>query len=140
MAAHLHDSVLQTLALIQRSDDPHRMAMLARHQETELRDWLYGTAPLDGVDLLSTALREVAKRIESDHQVPIEVVVVGDHPLNEATRALVGATSEALVNAAKHSGSERLSLFFEADEDCLVSYKDKKGKYQAQVGVTLPRL
>lgn len=128
MAAHLHDSVLQTLALIQRSDDPARMSMLARHQEGELRDWLYGHAPLDGVDLLSTALRETAKKVEADHQVPVDVVVVGERPLDEAGRALVGATSEALVNAAKHSGADRISLFLEADEDDLVVYVTDQGK------------
>lgn len=117
VAAHLHDSVLQTLALIQRSDDPARMAILARHQETELRDWLYGTAPLDGIDLASTALKEAAARVEADHQVPIDVVTVGDHPVTEGTKALVGAASEAMVNAAKHSGADRMSLFFETDED-----------------------
>ena len=117
VAAHLHDSVLQTLALIQRSDDPSRMAMLARHQETELRDWLHGTAPLDGIDLVSTALKGAAARVEEDHQVPIDVVTVGDHAVDEHTKALVGAASEAMVNAAKHSGADRMSLFFETDED-----------------------
>jgi signal transduction histidine kinase len=128
MAAHLHDSVLQTLALIQRSDDPARMSMLARHQESELRDWLYGNAPLDGVDLLSTALRDAARRIEADHQVPIDVVVVGDHPLNETTRALLGAASEAMVNAAKHSAADRISLYFEAEDGELVVYVTDQGK------------
>ena len=128
MAAHLHDSVLQTLALIQRSDDPARMSMLARHQESELRDWLYGNLPLDGVDLLSTALKDAARRIEADHQVPIDVVVVGDHPLDESTRALLGAASEAMVNSAKHSGAERVSLYFEADDDELVVYVTDQGK------------
>ena len=128
LAAHLHDSVLQTLALIQRSDDPARMSILARHQESELRDWLYGNAPLDGVDLISTALRDAARRIEADHQVPIDVVVVGDHPLNEKTKALLGAASEAMVNAAKHSAAERVSLYFEADNDELVVYVTDQGK------------
>jgi len=128
LAAHLHDSVLQTLALIQRSDDPARMSMLARHQEAELRDWLYGNAPLDGADLLSTALRASARRIEADHQVPIDVVVVGDHPIDEGSRALLGAAHEAMVNAAKHSGAERVSLYFEAEEDELVVYVTDQGK------------
>jgi signal transduction histidine kinase len=128
MAAHLHDSVLQTLALIQRSDDPARMSILARHQESELRDWLYGNLPLDGVDLLSTALKDAAKRIEADHQVPIDVVVVGDHTVDESTRALLGAASEAMVNAAKHSGAERVSLYFEADDNELVVYITDQGK------------
>jgi signal transduction histidine kinase len=104
------------------------MSILARHQESELRDWLYGQAPLDGVDLLSTALKDAAKRIEADHQVPIDVVVVGDHTLDESTRALLGAASEAMVNAAKHSGAERVSLYFEADSDELVVYVTDQGK------------
>jgi signal transduction histidine kinase len=135
MAAHLHDSVLQTLALIQRSDDPARMSILARHQESELRDWLYGNAPLEGADLVSTAMRDAARRIEADHQVPIDVVVVGDHPLNETTKALLGAASEAMVNAAKHSGAERVSLYFEADGDELVVYVTDQGKGFEAAGV-----
>ena len=128
VAAHLHDSVLQTLALIQRSDDPARMAILARHQEAELRDWLYGAAPLDGVDLVSTALKAAAARVEADHQIPVEVVTVGDHPIDDAGRALVGAASEAMVNAAKHSGDSRLSLYFEADEETMSVYVTDQGK------------
>ncbi len=128
LAAHLHDSVLQTLALIQRSDDPARMSILARHQEGELRDWLYGTAPLDGADLLSTALRQAATKVEKDHQVPVDVVVVGDSPLTDANRALVGAASEAMVNAAKHSGAERISLYFEAEDGDLTVYVTDQGE------------
>jgi len=128
VAAHLHDSVLQTLALIQRSDDPQRMAMLARHQETELRDWLYGTAPLDGVDLVSTALKQAATRVEEDFQIPIDVVSVGDVPVDERTRAVVAAASEAMVNAAKHSGADRMSLFFEVEDGLLEVYVTDQGK------------
>lgn len=127
VAAHLHDSVLQTLALIQRSDDPHRMAMLARHQESELRDWLYGTAPLDGVDLVSTALKQAATRVEQDFQIPVDVVTVGDHPVGERTRALVAAASEAMVNAAKHSGADRMSLYMEVEEDAVEVYVTDQG-------------
>lgn len=128
VAAHLHDSVLQTLALIQRTDDPGRMAMLARHQEAELRDWLYGNAPLDGVDLMSTALRQVALKVEEDHGVPVDVVTVGDHPVGESSRALIGAASEAMVNAAKHSGAARISVYFEATGDDLTVYVTDQGK------------
>lgn len=127
VAAHLHDSVLQTLALIQRSDDPQRMAMLARHQETELRDWLYGTAPLDGADLVSTALKQAAARVEEDFQIPVDVVTVGDHPVDERSRALVAAATEAMVNAAKHSGADRMSLFFEVEGDTLEVYVTDQG-------------
>ena len=127
VAAHLHDSVLQTLALIQRSDDPHRMAMLARHQESELRDWLYGAAPLDGIDLVSTALKQAATRVEQDFQIPVDVVTVGDHPVGERTRALVAAAAEAMVNAAKHSGADRMSLYMEVEEDILRVYVTDQG-------------
>jgi signal transduction histidine kinase len=128
MAAHLHDSVLQTLALIQRTDDPARMAILARHQETELRDWLLGAAPLDGVDLVSTALKNAAARVENDHQVPIDVVTVGDHLLDKGSAPLIGAASEAMVNAAKHSGADRLSLYLEAEDGRLTVYVTDQGK------------
>ncbi len=135
MAAHLHDSVLQTLALIQRSDDPARMSILARHQETELRDWLFGNAPLEGADLLSTALKDAARKVEADHQVPVDVVVVGDHTLNESTRALLGAANEAMVNAAKHSGAERISLYFEAENGSLAVYVTDQGRGFQPAGV-----
>jgi signal transduction histidine kinase len=128
VAAHLHDSVLQTLALIQRSDDPQRMAMLARHQESELRDWLYGTAPLDGVDLVSTALKQAAARVESDFQIPIDVVTVGDVAIDERTRALVFAAAEAMVNAAKHSAVDRISLYLEVEADEIQVYVTDQGR------------
>lgn len=127
VAAHLHDSVLQTLALIQRSEDPQRMAMLARHQESELRDWLYGTVPLDGVDLMSTALKQAAARVEEDFQIPVDLVTVGDHPVEERTRGVVAAATEAMVNAAKHSGADRMSLYFEVEDDSLEVYVTDQG-------------
>jgi signal transduction histidine kinase len=128
VAAHLHDSVLQTLALIQRSDDPQRMAMLARHQEAELRDWLYGTAPLEGVDLVSTALKQAASKVEQDFQIPVDLVTVGDHPVDEHSRVLVAAATEAMVNAAKHSGADRMSLFLEVEDDHLEVFVTDQGK------------
>lgn len=128
VAAHLHDSVLQTLALIQRSEDPARMAILARHQESELRDWLYGHAPLDGIDLLSTALKQAASRVESDFQVPVDIVTVGDRTVDDKTRALIAAASEAMVNAAKHSGADKVSLFQEANEQGVEVFVTDQGK------------
>jgi signal transduction histidine kinase len=104
------------------------MAMLARHQESELRDWLYGVVPLDGVDLVSTALKQAAARVEQDFQIPIDVVVVGDHPVEERTRAMVAAATEAMVNAAKHSGADRVSLFLEVEEDRLEVYVTDQGR------------
>jgi len=89
VAAHLHDSVLQTLTLIQRSEDPRKMASLARSQERELRSWLYARAPVPGEDLLSTALEAAVARVEDERHVAIDFVRVGDATLDERGRALV---------------------------------------------------
>ncbi len=116
MAAHLHDSVLQSLVLIQRTDDSRRMAMLARRQERELRAWLYGTTHPGDPMSLHAAIDAMAVAVESDHDVRVEAVVVGDQPLDDASRALVAAIREAVVNAARHAGVERVDVFVEADD------------------------
>ncbi len=114
MAAHLHDSVLQTLALIQRTDDPKRMVTLARSQERELRSWLFDEGATD-TQTLRGALADAATRVEEAHDVPVSVVVVGESELPTDRRtALVGAATEAMMNAAKHSGADRISVFAEA--------------------------
>lgn len=113
VAAHLHDSVLQTLALIQRqSADQQAVLQLARTQERELRRWLFEPAD-QGATLLGTALRDVAAEVEDTHGVPVEVVVVGDTPVGERFPPLVAATREALQNAAKHSGASKIDLYAE---------------------------
>jgi len=117
MAAHLHDSVLQTLALIQRTDDPKRVSTLARVQERELRRWLYDSSVADGQDLLSRALQKEADRIENTYDVPVVLVTVGDRPVDDHVRAMVAAAGEALTNAARHSGADRISVYFEVTED-----------------------
>ena len=114
MAAHLHDSVLQTLAMIQRSDDPRHMVTLARGQERELREWLYGRGDAsDGPDDLEAAITDAAARVEAAHDVPVEVVVVGSAVMNDDLRALVQASAEAMNNAGRHSGAGRVSVFVE---------------------------
>src|SRR6185312_14714904 len=102
MAAHLHDSVLQTLALIQRrADDPRAVVGLARSQERELRTWLFGRAHSRADLDLGDALESAAADVEQRQGVPIETVRVGgDCPLDDRLRALVAATQEAIVNAA----------------------------------------
>lgn len=112
MAAHLHDSVLQTLALMQRTDDSKRMVTLARQQERELRSWLYGD-PGRGEDDLKSALQAAAARVEGDFSLPVEVVTVGEVPASDPVRALVAAATEAIVNAAKHSGAPEVSVYAE---------------------------
>jgi len=120
MAARVHDSVLQTLALIQRSaDEPQTVVQLARAQERELRSWLFeGRAPGDTtVTSLAEGIREIQRDVEARHGVPVEVVTVGDCPLDEHLSALLAAAREATVNAAKWSGASVISLFAEVEPD-----------------------
>jgi signal transduction histidine kinase/phage shock protein PspC (stress-responsive transcriptional regulator) len=113
VAAHLHDSVLQTLALIQKhADDGRTVGTLARAQERDLRAWLYAdqTHPETSV---SSALRAAAAEVEDAHGLPVEVVTVGDAILSEELRPLVHAAREAMVNAAKHSGDDQVDVYAE---------------------------
>jgi signal transduction histidine kinase/phage shock protein PspC (stress-responsive transcriptional regulator) len=121
IAAHLHDSVLQTLALIQRkADDPGEVTRLARAQERELRGWLYA-GPRGSRASLASAVTEVAHEVEDLHGIPIELVITGDRPLDVGGSALVQALREALLNAVRHGappvsayvevGSERVEAF-----------------------------
>ena len=116
VAAHLHDSVLQTLALIQkRAGDPREVAGLARRQERELRSWLFERPGAAARDSVRTALERAVAEVEELHGVPIEVVIVGDAPLDARLEALVQAAREAMTNAAKFAGSERVDLYAEVD-------------------------
>ncbi len=112
IAAHLHDSVLQTLALIQRrADDPQTVQRLARSQERELRSWLYaGQQP--AADRLAGALTAEVHEVEDDHAVPVDLVVTGDQPMTPDGDALVKATREALLNAVRH-GHPPVSVYVE---------------------------
>ena len=113
VAAHLHDSVLQTLALIQRTDDPRKMVTLARSQERELRAWLFDDRSVDD-HTLQGALTSVAARVEEAHHVPISVVVVGEVDVpKDRFDAIISAATEAMMNAAKHSGADRVSVYAE---------------------------
>jgi len=127
MAAHLHDSVLQTLALIQRTEDPNEMVALARGQERELRTWLYGKTKPGGEGSLSAALDAVAVEVERSHRTRIEIVMVGDCPLDDGVRALVHACREAFVNAARHSGARGVSAYVEVEDDQVTAYVRDQG-------------
>lgn len=128
LAAHLHDSVLQTLALIQRNAaSPRKMASLARRQERELRAWLYG-APTAGPGHLEAAVHEMADAIEETHEVSVEVVVVGDCPLDDRSTAVVHACREAATNAARHSGNEEISVYIECEPRQLTAFVRDRGK------------
>lgn len=128
VAAHLHDSVLQSLVLIQRSDDSRRMASLARRQERELRAWLYGVAREGEPASLHEAVEALAVEVERDHDVRVEAVVVGDQPLDDAARALVAAVREALVNAARHAGVDHIDAFVEVEPEVLTGFVRDTGR------------
>jgi signal transduction histidine kinase len=114
----VHDSVLQTLALIQsQATDPPAVRRLARRQERELRGWLYAApGAAGGPPTLAGSLRDAAADVEDAYGVTIEVVVVGDAPVDEPLVAAVAAAREGMVNAAKSSGAPAISVFAEVDE------------------------
>ncbi len=125
IAAHLHDSVLQTLAIIQnRAGAGSEVARIARAQERELRDWLFaGTDPFAGD--LAAELRTMAAELELEHAVRIEVVTVGDVAAVESA-ALAGAAREALVNAARHAGGD-VTVYAEATPDAVELFIRDRG-------------
>jgi signal transduction histidine kinase/phage shock protein PspC (stress-responsive transcriptional regulator) len=130
VAAHLHDSVLQTLALVQkRAADPRAVAALARRQERELRSWLSGASAGDddGERRLAAALQAAAAEIEEAHGVAVDVVTVGDAPLDRDGEALVAAAREAMLNAAKFAGDTAVAVYAEAGEDRLQVFVRDRG-------------
>jgi signal transduction histidine kinase/phage shock protein PspC (stress-responsive transcriptional regulator) len=127
VAAHVHDSVLQTLALLQaRATDPAAVRRLARRQERDLRAWLYGpdrdaapTGPADATVqpvTLAAELRAACADVEDDTGVSVEVVVVGNAVLDDRLRVLTAASREAVLNAAKSSGAPEVALYAEVEQ------------------------
>ena len=127
VAAHLHDSVLQTLALVQRSDDPQQVAALARRQERELRAWLAGRPAPGQAARLAPALEAAAAEVEENHGVPVEVVVVGDRELDPAVEAVVAAAREAMTNAAKFGGGSTVDVYAECTPAALQVFVRDRG-------------
>jgi signal transduction histidine kinase len=131
MAAHLHDSVLQTLTLIQRhADAPQRARMLARRQERELRAWLFdGRGPEEGAPTtLVAALEQVVTQVEDQHEVDVDLVLVGDATIDRPLEGFVSALREAANNAARHSGAEEVSVYVEVEPDKVSAYVRDRGK------------
>jgi signal transduction histidine kinase len=133
MASRVHDSVLQTLAMIQRrADQPQQVIQLARAQERELRAWLFDGRPpgsLDGEDMtLASGIRLIQQEVEAQHEVPVEAVTVGDCELNDDLRALLAAAREATVNAAKWSGADVVSLFAEVEPEEVSLFVRDRGR------------
>ncbi|MFC0038071.1 ATP-binding protein [Actinomadura rayongensis] len=128
LAAHIHDSVLHTLTLIQRNaSDPREVQRLARSQERTLRTWLYQPRS-DAGRMFAAAIRETAGEVEDLHGVPIEIVVVGDAALDERLGAMLQAAREAMVNAAKYSGAAPVSVFAEVEGDAVSIFVRDRGK------------
>jgi len=128
VGAHLHDSVLQTLALIQRSaEDPGQVAALARRQERELRGWLAGDELREAGERLAAALQEAAAAVEAAVGGSVEVVAVGDCPLDERGEAVLAAAREAMLNAAKFAGQAPVSVYAELSEQRIQVFVRDRG-------------
>ncbi len=128
VAAHLHDSVLQTLALIQKSSgDAATVARLARAQERDLRSWLFAGEAIDERSIAS-ALRGVAAEVEDTHGISVDVVSVGDCDMDETLRPVVAATREALSNAAKHAGTPRVDVYAEIGSSAVDVFVRDRGR------------
>ncbi|MDT0275008.1 ATP-binding protein [Blastococcus goldschmidtiae] len=128
VAAHLHDSVLQTLALIQRhAGDQQAVSRLARSQERELRAWLYDPKVVREGGTWAGLVAGMVAEVESDHALLVDHVVVGDAPVHDALAALGAATREALVNVAKHSGVPAADLYTEVTPDRVSVYVRDRG-------------
>ncbi|MFC5141188.1 PspC domain-containing protein [Actinomycetospora rhizophila] len=139
IAAHLHDSVLQTLALIQKQAGEdvagREVRRLARSQERELRAWLYGPPggdagrPAGSTDAtLAAALASAAGEVEDDYGVRVAPVVVGDAELDPNTTALVAAAREAMVNAAKHAGVDEIDVYVEVEPETVELFVRDRGR------------
>lgn len=131
LAAHLHDSVLQTLALIQRSaDEPRRVQSLARVQERELRAWLYGagTAPDGAPRTLAAAVEATVTEVEVRHELTVDAVVVGDLAVDDGVEALLGAVREALTNVAKHAEVATADLYVEVEDEAVTAFVRDRGR------------
>ena len=113
MAAHLHDSVLQTLALIQKRSDDAGVVSLARRQERELHGWLFDDRALHPNLGFRAGLEQQLAAVEDLYEIPIEVIVVGDCEADENVMAVLQASREAAANAARHSGAQRIDVFAE---------------------------
>jgi signal transduction histidine kinase len=127
MAAHVHDSVLQTLSLIQKAaGDPREVVRLARREERELRHWLFDPRRLgrhgQRPETVADAVAAIEQEVEDSYGVGVELIVVGDCPMDDRVAALVGACREATVNAAKWSGCAQVAVFVEVERSTVSAY------------------
>ena len=128
IAARIHDSVLQTLALVQRhADEPTRVAAIARRQERELRRWLYGSGVGEAASL-GDALADAAADVEELHGVRIELATAGEAPLDDPVGQLVLAAREAMTNAAKFSGADEIAVYAESGAESVSVFVRDRGR------------
>jgi signal transduction histidine kinase len=129
VAARVHDSVLQTLALVQRhAQEPRRVAAIARRQERELRGWLYGDRPIgDESASLLAALSAAAADVEELYGVRVELASAGDCPVDDAVGSLVLAAREAMTNAAKFAGRDEIDVYVEVDDEAVAVFVRDRG-------------
>ncbi|HEY6377832.1 MAG TPA: PspC domain-containing protein [Candidatus Dormibacteraeota bacterium] len=139
IAAHLHDSVLHTLALIERADVPAEIVSLARRQERDLRAWLNGRPFGDAATDLRGSVDALASYVEQMHHVTVDAVVVGDAPVDERMQALVLASQEAAINAARHSGAPRVAVYVEVEDDAVTAFIRDQGRGFATDTVPMDR-
>jgi signal transduction histidine kinase len=126
LAARIHDSMLQTLTLIQRrAGDPDEVRRLVRHSERELREWLY--RPTQRQASLRGLVGAACAEVEDEYAVSVDQVVVGELPVNADVEAMVQAMREAAVNAAKHSGTDHISVYVEVGADALTMFVRDRG-------------
>jgi signal transduction histidine kinase len=128
ISAHLHDSVLQTLAMIQRTESQQEVTALARRQERELREWLYGRTVVSEEASFRRALEVAAAKVEERYRLPVETVIVGDSPMDERVGDAVQAAGEAMTNAARHSGASVVTVYAEVESMRLTIYVRDEGK------------
>ncbi len=130
VAAHLHDSVLQTLTLIERAaGDETAVVRLARNQERELRRWLFDPdAPSEDGGTFASALRALQSEIENDYKVRVELITVGDCDADDDVTALVAAGREAVINAARWSGANTIAVYGEVESDSLSLFVRDQGR------------
>jgi signal transduction histidine kinase len=127
LAGRIHDSMLQTLTLIQRrAGDPDEVRRLVRHSERELRGWLY--RPAQPAESLRAMVTSACAEVEDEYDVSIHLVVVGDHPASPEVEPIVQAMREAAVNAAKHSGLREFSVYVEVGADTITIFVRDRGK------------
>ncbi len=139
VAAHIHDSVLQTLALIQKAEDPQTAKNLARRQERELRNWLDPKRASRVGGSIRGHLDQLVSDVEERHGVPVEVVAVGDALVDQPIQSLLKAAREACVNAANHSGTDRVDIYVEVTDDYVELFVRDTGKGFEMSGIDADR-